>query len=94
MKIVINNLTGGGISGGYRKYLQNVLPRMAESNDVEEILCTTPPSIDIQSWFSFLPKTKFVACSLYNFLRFTPDYKLKKVLEEFSPYIFHSREIF
>ncbi len=26
------------MSGGYRKYLQNVLPRMAESNDVEEIL--------------------------------------------------------
>lgn len=85
MKIAIINLTSGGISGGYKKYLINVLPRMTASNNVEEILCVTPPSIEIQSWFSFLPKTIFVACNPYNFLRFTPDYKLKKVLEEFSP---------
>lgn len=85
MKIAIINLTGGGVSGGYRKYLQNVLPRMNANNNVEEILCVTPPSIDIQNWFSFLPETIFVACRPYNFLRFTPDYKLKKILDGFSP---------
>lgn len=85
MKIAIINLTGGGVSGGYRKYLQNVLPRMNANNNVEEILCVTPPSIDIQNWFSFLPKVKFVTCKPYNFLRFTPDYKLKEILDEFSP---------
>ena len=85
MRVAILNITGGGISGGYRKYLQNVIPRMAKDPAIEEILCATPPSINIREWFSFLPKVKFVTCKPYNFLHFSPDYKLKKVLEEFSP---------
>jgi len=85
MRIAIINLTAGGMSGGYRKYLQNVLPRMAESNDVEEILCATPVSINIKKWFGSLPKIKFVTCNSYNFLHFIPDYKFKKILKEFSP---------
>jgi len=85
MRIAIINLTAGGMSRGYRKYLQNVLPRMAASNSVEEILCATPSSINIQSWFSFLPKVKFATCKPYYFLHFSPDYKLKKILDKFSP---------
>jgi glycosyltransferase involved in cell wall biosynthesis len=85
MKIAIINLTGGGISGGYKKYLQNVLPRLAESNDVEEILCATPSSIDIQSWFSFLPKVKFINCKPFKWMYYRPDDDLKKSLKEFSP---------
>jgi len=85
MRIAIINLTAGGMSGGYRKYLENILPRMVESNDADEIFCATPTSIDIQSWFSFLPKVKFVTCKPYNFLHFSPDYKLKKILDKFSP---------
>ena len=85
MKIAIINLTAGGMSGGYQKYLENVLPRMAINDNIEEILCAFPSTVDIQSWFSFLPRIKFVNCKPYNFLCFTPDYKLKKALEEFSP---------
>jgi len=85
MKISILNLTGGGISGGYKKYLQNVIPRMVKDPAIEEILCATPPSINIKEWFSFLSKVKFVTCKPYKFLRFSPDYKLKKILDRFSP---------
>ena len=85
MRIAIINLTAGGMSGGYRKYLQNVLPRMAESNDVEEIFCATPPSIDIQSWFSFLPKVNFITCKPFSIVYYSPEYELKKALERFSP---------
>ena len=85
MRVAILNLTGGGISGGYKKYLQNVIPRMAKDPTIEEILCATPYSINIKKWFSFLPKVKFVICKPYNFLHFSPDYKLKKFLDGFSP---------
>lgn len=34
MRIAVVNLTGGGLSGGYRKYLQNILPLMAEDERV------------------------------------------------------------
>ena len=85
MKIAIINLTTGGMSGGYKKYLQNLLPRLAVYSEVEAILCATLPSINIREWFSFLPKVKFVACKPYNFLHFNPDHELKKALEIFSP---------
>ena len=35
MRIAVVNLTGGGMSGGYRKYLQNILPLMARDKRVD-----------------------------------------------------------
>lgn len=51
MRIAIVNLTAGGMSGGYRKFLRNVIPRMAKHEDVEAILCASPDSIGVQDWF-------------------------------------------
>lgn len=34
MRIAVVNLTAGGLSGGYRKYLQNILPLMAKDERV------------------------------------------------------------
>jgi len=85
MKIAIINLTGGGMSGGYKKYMRNVIPRMAINLDIESILCATPSSIDIQSWFSFLPKVKFITCKPFKWMYYRPDDDLKKSLKEFSP---------
>ncbi|PKP62134.1 hypothetical protein CVT91_00445 [Candidatus Atribacteria bacterium HGW-Atribacteria-1] len=85
MKIAIINLTGGGMSGGYKKYMRNVIPRMAINPDIESILCATPSSIDIQSWFSFLPKVKFITCKPFKWMYYRSDDDLKKSLKEFSP---------
>lgn len=85
MKIAIINLTGGGMSGGYQKYLENVLPRMAINDNIEEILCAAPLTVDIQSWFSFLPKVNFITCKPFNFIYYSPEHELKKALETFSP---------
>lgn len=61
MKVAIVNLTAGGMSGGYRKYLQKMLPLMQESLGNGN-LCTFFPSqlnetvsfesilLDIRSW--------------------------------------------
>ena len=85
MRVAIINLTGGGISGGYKKYLRNILPRMVKNSEIENILCATPSSIDIQSWFSFLPEVKFVTCQPFKWLYYRPDDDLKKSLKDFSP---------
>ncbi|MDQ6610839.1 MAG: glycosyltransferase family 4 protein [Gemmatimonadota bacterium] len=37
------NLTGGGLSGGYRKYLQHVVPRLQNHRAVSELLVVVPP---------------------------------------------------
>jgi glycosyltransferase involved in cell wall biosynthesis len=84
-KIAIINLTGGGISGGYRKYLCNVLPRIAKHYDVEAILCASPESIGAQDWFDPMPSVRFVSCKPFRFLFSPRDVELLRELEEFSP---------
>lgn len=37
MKLAVVNLTRTGMSGGYRKYLQELLPRLARHSSIEEI---------------------------------------------------------
>ena len=48
MRVAIINLTGGGMSGGYRNYLCNVVPRLAAHDDVDALLCATSDSVDVQ----------------------------------------------
>ena len=37
------NLTGGGLSGGYRKYLESLVPDLQRSRAVTELLVVVPP---------------------------------------------------
>ena len=85
MRVAVINHTGGGMSGGYRKYLCNVLPRMAKQDAVEAILCATPDSIDVQDWFDPLPNVEFISCRPFHFLHRSLDSRLYKHLEDFSP---------
>lgn len=85
MRIAIINITGGGISGGYRKYLQNVIPRMASNPNVEALLCACPKSLNAQDWFEPLSNVKFINCRPFCFLHHRRDRELRWHLEKFSP---------
>ena len=85
MKIAIINITGGGISGGYKKYLQNIIPRMAVSPGIETILCASPKTIKIENWLSPFSKIKLIDCQPFRFLRGGFDSKLKQHLDDFAP---------
>lgn len=85
MRIAIVNVTGGGMSGGYRKYLRNVIPRMARHDEVESILCATPESLNIQDWFDVTTNVRFVDCKPFRFLSPVHDHKLLEELDAFSP---------
>jgi glycosyltransferase involved in cell wall biosynthesis len=85
MRIAVLNITGGGMSGGYRKYLQNVIPRMAKHPDVEAILCTFPKLLNGQDWFDTLTNVEFAHCSKFQLLHQGVGYNLKRVLEKFCP---------
>lgn len=50
------NLTGGGLSGGYRKYLAQLTPRLAASPDVEALEVFVPSAAPVaqhQPWHRF-----------------------------------------
>lgn len=85
MKIAIINLIGRGMSEGYRKYLRNVLPRMASNPAVEAVLCALPQSLNMQDWFKPIFNITFVTCRPFRPLRRNSDSQLHMHLERFSP---------
>jgi glycosyltransferase involved in cell wall biosynthesis len=86
MRIAIINPTGGGMSGGYKKYLRNILPRMAEHPDVEELLCITPPSVKLMDWVPYSRNITFADCRPYGLASMlSVDRHLKSSLERFAP---------
>lgn len=87
MRIAIVNLTGGGLSGGYRKYLKNMLPRLAEHNDVEALLCISPARNDIASWFDGLAGVEYGSCSPLTMIHLAhvPDSRMAEQIRQFSP---------
>ena len=84
MRIAILNMTGGGLSGGYRKYLINILPRMAGIPEVEAILCVSPETLHVHDWFGTLTKVEFAGCRPFRPWR-ECDPILHRRLEVFAP---------
>lgn len=85
MRIAIINMTGGGMSGGYQKYLRNVIPIMAAHPDVEAILCATPASNGVSDWFGPMPNVKFVDCKPFRVLFPHHDAVLLREMKRYSP---------
>lgn len=85
MRAAILNLTGSGISGGYKRYLQNVLPLFAEDPRIAAVLCASPRAFNIEDWVPSHAKLRFVECQPFRFLRHRPDAELEKELAAFEP---------
>jgi len=85
MRIAIINKTAGSMSGGYKKYLYNIIPRLTKNKNVEYVLCATPKSVNIQELFNVFPNVKFIDCQPFRFLRNENEPELENYLEEFSP---------
>jgi glycosyltransferase involved in cell wall biosynthesis len=47
MKIALVNYSGGGLSGGCRKYLRQIVPLLREDPRVDELSIFVPPKIDL-----------------------------------------------
>ena len=85
MRIAIINLTGGGMSGGYRKYLRNIIPKMAKNRAVGALLCASPPPLHVHDWFELIPNVEFINCQPFRFVSHGRDFELYKKLNSFSP---------
>lgn len=89
LRLAIINITGGGMSGGYRKYLVNIIPRLASNPQVEELLCAFPSSLKARDWIGWIPNVIYTNCHPYNIfdhlMSYGIDKQLKRDLETFSP---------
>lgn len=86
MRLAILNITRGGFSGGYRKYLINMLPRIAEHADVKALLCVSSGD-DISCWPEIPSDVHYVTCPppLLNLVTHKADRRLTKIISAFSP---------
>ena len=85
MKVAIINITNGGISGGYRKYLCNIIPRMVAVTSIEAILCVSPNTLNRRGWLGLIPNVEFIDCKPSRLVSHKIDPELKIHLEKFSP---------
>ncbi|MBU0598537.1 MAG: glycosyltransferase family 4 protein [Candidatus Omnitrophica bacterium] len=85
MRIAILNLTAGGMSGGYRKYLSNMLPRFSQRDDIEKILCAYPRGFSIDNSLISSEKILSVFCKPYSPCAIVSDHALINNLHLFNP---------
>jgi len=85
MRLAILNLTGGGLSGGHKKYLLNILPRLSAFPGIESLLCASPPLIADGGWLPALPKVSYITCGPFRPFRHAPDPALAAALDKFRP---------
>ena len=85
MNVAILNLTGGGISGGYKKYLVRLLPLLEVRLDGGKILCAAPANIPVKDWFSGLTRTEFTTCKPFSPFPGHSDAALSGKLKGFAP---------
>lgn len=85
MRLAVLNLTGGGASVGYLRYIAAILPRIAADPEVESVLCAAPAGLGLAGRLEPSPKIKFAECEPFRFLRHSPDARLAAALDAFSP---------
>lgn len=73
------------MSGGYRKYLLNILPRLASSGRIGSVLCVSPDSLRIDTWFEPMEKVEFVDYPVTGLLGSGSYENIKKRVGAFSP---------
>lgn len=85
MRLAIINRTGGGLSGGYLRYLENILPRFCCSPEIEKVLCALPVSVDIPPVLCGIEKLELCKSSPVFPFCYSPDKKLYARISEFRP---------
>lgn len=60
MRLAILNLTAGSLSGGYRKYLDNLIPYFVGHKDISALLIASPGGVIPVDWRRKYPFVKWV----------------------------------
>lgn len=85
MKLAILNLTGGGISGGYKNYLHNILPRLTADPAIKSVLCISPRSLGVEELVPKTDKIRFAECPPFRPFSFGLDGAVESALADFGP---------
>lgn len=79
------NITAGGISGGYRKYLTRVIPRIAAHRDVGRLLLTAPRALGIRRWLDDALDVEFAETGSLKVVDNGLTRELEGIVSRFGP---------
>lgn len=85
MRLAILNPTASGMSGGYKAYLQNILPRLAADSRVQSLLCCSLASLRVKEWIPPNEKIWFSDCPPFGLFGRRLDRRLEETLGSFDP---------
>ncbi len=73
------------MSGGHRRYLQGIIPRLAVASEIESILFASPAVLKCETWLPPLPKIIVSECERFFPFSHSPGPILRAALDNFSP---------
>lgn len=85
MKIAILNITGGGISGGYRTYLNELIPRIVSHSDISALMVALPEHADFHALQQKYPAVEWAKMKTTRFSLSGVDKGTKKITKKFNP---------
>lgn len=85
MRLAILNITGGGLSGGYSKYLDNIVPRLLKKEGVSSLLVAAPPHDALVGWQRKYPTVTWVVLKRHVWPFWTIGDEEKRCIIRFSP---------
>lgn len=85
MRVAILNITFGDISGGYRAYLEELVPRLAISDQVSAILIGLPEGIELPCLQKNYLSIERLKLKVSRFSLSGINSKTKKYIQQFAP---------
>jgi glycosyltransferase involved in cell wall biosynthesis len=85
MKIAVLNITAGGMSGGYRKYLNNILPRFYAHPHISSLLVANPREVNLSNCQENLPLVHWLQLKPTLFIKKGINAGVEEKIREFDP---------
>ena len=85
MKLAILNITAGGLSGGYRKYLDSIIPCLLAAREVSGLLVAVPEKAGSDYWRTKYPSVEWVYLKPNPWSLSGIDRSEKKKIVDFLP---------
>lgn len=82
MRIALLNITAGGMSGGYKKYLSRIIPGLLSHSKVSKLLVSLPKGLSLSVTDIKNEKLQWLFCEKKNP---SSDRKMKKCITDFNP---------
>lgn len=73
------------MSGGYKMYLRNILPRFCGDARIRSILCVSPATTRIADWAPTSPKITFLDCPAFSPFGRAQGREVERMLSSFLP---------